>query len=75
MRVLTWSVEQILEEVETLEGQTKQFKSELLKMCWYMRGGLTIEEAYYLSPEDRELIADIVEDNLEVTKKSGMPFF
>lgn len=75
MRVLTWTVEQILEEVKTLEGQSKQFKAELTKMCWYMRGGLTLEEAYYLSPEDRELIADLVDDNLETTKRTGMPFY
>lgn len=75
MRVLTWTVEEILAEVKALEGQSKQFKSELTKMCWYMRGGLTLEEAYYLGPEDRQLIADIIDDNLEVTKKSGMPFF
>ena len=58
MRVLAWSVKQILEEVKTLEGETKQFKFELAKMCWYMRGGLTFEEAYHLCPEDRELIAE-----------------
>lgn len=75
MRVLTWSVKQILDEVKTLEGESKQFKSELAKMCWYMRGGLSFEESYYLCPEDRELIADIIEENLDTTKRSGMPFF
>jgi len=75
MRVLAWSVDQILDEVKTLDGQAKQFRSELLKLCWYMRGGLSLEEAYFLCPEDRELIADIVEENLETTKRSGMPFF
>jgi hypothetical protein len=75
MRVLALTLPEILKEVETLEGQYKQFKSELTKMCWYMRGGLTFEEAFYLGPEDRMLIADIIEENLETTKRSGMPFF
>lgn len=75
MRVLSWSVKQILDEVKTLEGQCKQFKFELTKMCWYMRGGLSLEEAYYLCPEDRELIADLIEENLDTTKKTSMPFF
>jgi len=75
MRVLSWSVKQILEEVKTLEGQSKQFKFELTKMCWFMRGGLTLDDAYSLCPEDRELIADLIEENLDTTKKSGMPFF
>ena len=40
-----------------------------------MRGGITIEEAYNLSQEDKLLINDIVKENLETTKKSGLPFF
>lgn len=69
------SVGEILEEVKRYEGEQKQFKSELLKICWYMRGGVTIEDAYSLSFEDRMLIGDIIKENLETTKKSGMPFF
>lgn len=40
-----------------------------------MRGGITIDEAFCLSPEDKLLINDIVKENLETTKKSGLPFF
>jgi hypothetical protein len=28
-----------------------------------------------LSHEDKQLIGDIIKDNLETTKKSGLPFF
>ena len=44
-------------------------------MCWYMRGGLTLEEGFSLSYEDRMLINDIIKDNLETTKKTQLPFF
>jgi hypothetical protein len=40
-----------------------------------MRGGISIDDAFALSVEDREIIADIIKDNLETTKKSGLPFF
>lgn len=40
-----------------------------------MRGGVTMSEAYELDIEDRKLIGQLVKDNLETTKKSGMPFF
>jgi len=40
-----------------------------------MRGGVTIDEAYNLSHEDKMLINDIVKENMETTKKSGLPFF
>jgi hypothetical protein len=40
-----------------------------------MRGSLTIEQAYQLDYESREIIQKIVEENLETTKKTGLPFF
>jgi hypothetical protein len=40
-----------------------------------MRGGLNYDDAMLLSLEDRKIINDIIKDNLETAKKSGMPFF
>ena len=40
-----------------------------------MRGGLNYSDAMMLSHTDRELISKIIEDNMETTKKSGLPFF
>ena len=58
-----------------MENNTKDLKHELLKVCWYMRGGLSYSEANALSPTEREIIAGLVKENLETTKKSGQPFF
>lgn len=40
-----------------------------------MRGGLDYNMAHLLTPEERELINKIVEEHLDVTKESGLPFF
>ena len=40
-----------------------------------MRGGLSFAEAMNLSPDEREIISEIVKDNFETVKKSGLPFF
>lgn len=40
-----------------------------------MRGGLSLDDAFALTHEDRKIIADLIKDNLETTKKSGLPFF
>jgi hypothetical protein len=37
--------------------------------------GFSYAEAMHLSWEEREIIAEIVKENLETTKKSGLPFF
>ena len=58
-----------------MENGQKEVKNEIMKLCWYMRGSVTLDEGYNLSYEDRAIIGDIVKENLETTKKSGMPFF
>jgi hypothetical protein len=75
MRLLTMSVEDMLSYFEQLERQSKAIKEDMLRMCWYMRGSLSYEDAMLLSNEDRNTIGKIVKDNLETAKKSGMPFF
>lgn len=44
-------------------------------MCWFMRGGLSLPEAYETTPEDREVISKLIEDNLETAKKTKQPFW
>ena len=61
--------------LKDMEKGQKALRHELMKVCWYMRGGLTYSEAAALSPTEREIIAQLVKDNLETTKKSGQPFF
>jgi hypothetical protein len=61
--------------VDAMEKETQNIRLDVLKLCWYMRGGVTYEEAMQMGQVDRELINDIVKENLETTKKSGLPFF
>ena len=44
-------------------------------MSWFMRGGLTYDQAMALALSERDLIGELIKDNLETTKKSGLPFF
>ena len=69
------SLEEIQAVVSRYEKESKALKEELFRMAWFMRGALTIEQAYMLDIQDREIISKIIEDNLEVTKKSQIPFF
>ena len=61
--------------VKSLEGEAKTIKKDLFKICWFMRGSISAEEAHLLDPESRSIIYQIIDENLEVTKTSGMPFF
>lgn len=58
-----------------MEDWQKELKHELTKICWYMRGGISYDEAYAMSIEEREIVSKVIKENLETTKKSGLPFF
>jgi hypothetical protein len=72
---LALDLEQVVQYLDKLDKETKAIKKEALRFCWYMRGGLTYEEAIMLGQSERNIIADIIKDNMETTKESGMPFF
>jgi len=72
---LTSSSDKISKIVDEMDKDVKSIKEESLRMCWFMRGGITYTEAMHLSVQERNLISKIIKDNMETTKKSGMAFF
>jgi hypothetical protein len=58
-----------------MEKESNSIRQEALQLCWYMRGGLSYDQALRLSVGERRIINEIVKGNLETTKKSGLPFF
>jgi hypothetical protein len=66
---------EILKLVDDMEKESRAINKELLKLCWYMRGGVTLDEMYNTDPTQRELISEIVGENLETTKTTRLPFF
>jgi hypothetical protein len=58
-----------------MEKEADSIRREALKQSWYMRGGLSYDHALQLSVSERKLINGLIKDNLETTKKSGLPFF
>ncbi len=65
---------EILRESEKLEKEAKIIKKDCLKLCWYMRG-LSYAEIMNMSWDEREIIGEIIKENLETTKKTGLNFF
>jgi hypothetical protein len=61
--------------IEGMEKECVTIREEALKFAWYMRGGLTYEQAMALSPGERKIINLLIKENLETTKKTGLPFF
>jgi len=72
---LTLNTEEIVELLDSYDKESKALRDEALRMCWFMRGGLSYEDCMFLSNQEREIIGKIIGDNMETTKKSGLPFF
>lgn len=58
-----------------MEKDCMTIKRNALKFAWYMRGGATYEDILNMSVSEREMLSKIIDENLETTKKTQMPFF
>ncbi len=72
---MTLDNDAIVELLDSYDKESKAFREEALRMCWYMRGGLSYEDAMFLTQQERDIIGKIIKDNMETTQKSGLPFF
>lgn len=75
MRLLALDSEGIKKLIELMEKDCASIKQDSLKMAWFMRGGISYTDVLNLSIEERKTINDIIEENLETTKNTQMPFF
>ena len=63
-----------MELAQDYENQTKQIKHECFKIAWYMRGGVSANDLLWrYSTEDREILNQVIKDNIEQTNKTGLP--
>lgn len=57
--------------VESMELETKKIKDEIFRISWYMRGGVNSADLFHLySYEDRQIMNNIIKDNIEATKNA-----
>jgi len=61
--------------IERYEKEVKAIKDEAFRLAWYMRGSLDLGDSMLLCDQDKQIINKIIENNLEVARKSGLPFF
>jgi len=61
--------------IEGMDKEARAIRDEALRMMWWMRGGLNYEDAMLLGQVEKEIINQIIKDNMKSTKDSGLPFF
>lgn len=58
-----------------METETKAIKNNAMRYAWYMRGGISYGDILNMSSNERNNLSKLIEENLDTTKKSGLPFF
>ena len=74
-RLQQLTVEEIEELCDAYQKDCLKIREDCYKLAWSMRGAISLDQALMLSYDDRNIIAEIYKENLETTKKSGLPFF
>lgn len=71
MRVSNSDLEDFL---KSFDQHILEIKEEIFKISWYMRGGVTSHDLFFVySFEDRDIMSKLIKDNIDATKKSGLP--
>ena len=61
--------------IEGMENEARDIRADIFKMIWHMRGGINLDQAMLMTYSERQIVNDIIKENLETTKKTGLPFF
>jgi hypothetical protein len=64
----------IEEYLVRLENEIKEFKTELMRLSWYMRGGVTVDQLLHqYSYDDRSAMYTVIKENIDMSKETKMP--
>lgn len=58
-----------------MERECADIKNSALTMSWHMRGGASYTDILNMSYEERKQINKLIEEHMETTKKTQLPFF
>jgi hypothetical protein len=67
--------QQTQELLDQMEKDVMMLKEELIRLTWHMRGGITYSELFQFSEKERSIINKLIKENLEVTRKTNLPYF
>ena len=63
---------EVLKYLQGLQQESRDIEKSIFEICWYMRGGISLTEAWTLSFDQRTTVMEIINANIERTKTSGL---
>ena len=67
--------QQVKQYLNDLDEAQTSIKKQALKIAWYMRGGATYQDVLNFCDEEIKFANQLIEQNLETTKNTKLPFF
>jgi hypothetical protein len=68
-----------MDQVEKLTKEMVQdiynIRKSIIQLTWYMRGGVSYIDAMNMTNEEIKAMNEIIDSNMETTKKTKLPFF
>ena len=55
-----------------MQAEQKEMRMVTAKIMWAMRGSLSRQEAWTLSPEERKDVVTLIEEHKTMTEKTGL---
>lgn len=74
-RLLTLTAEDIANYIEALDQEANSIRSNNFRLAWHMRGGITYDQVMQLGQNERQMISELIKENIETTKKTNLPWF
>jgi hypothetical protein len=65
--------EQVNEVLGDYRHYQKELRSQIVQICWSMRGSISRDEAWALSVEERKEIFEFVEERMKIVESSRLP--
>lgn len=65
--------EELGQLLRDMQQEQREMQRVMVRLMWHMRGSVSREEAWCLSPREREDIIKLIDDHKELTQKTGLP--
>ena len=72
---MTATQQDIREMREKYKKMLDKTHKNLIKLTWYMRGGISLTEIYDMPVGNIKHIESVIQDNVELSKKAKTPIF
>ena len=56
---------EVLKYLQSLQQELRDIEKQVFEICWYMRGGISLTEAWSLSFDQRTTVMEIINSNIE----------